>query len=79
MVMEHARNEANGLGNLRFEVASAQQYPGNGYDLVTIFVALHDMGDPVGAVAHAHKTLKSDGRDDLLCPVAHRGATSTAV
>ena len=34
-----------------FEVASAQDFPGKGYDLVTTFDCLHDMGDPVSAAA----------------------------
>ena len=32
--------------NTRFEVAHGQGFPGNGYDLVTFFDCLHDMGDP---------------------------------
>ena len=32
-----------------FEVATAKNFPGGGYDLVCLFDALHDMGDPVGA------------------------------
>lgn len=66
----HARNHANGLPNLRFEVARAQDYAGTGYDLVTMFDALHDMGDPVGAVAHVRETLKADGTLMLIEPMA---------
>ena len=33
------------------EIATAQTFTGTGYDLVTTFDALHDMGDPVGAAA----------------------------
>ncbi|MDA5284865.1 class I SAM-dependent methyltransferase [Streptomyces sp. Isolate_45] len=44
-----------------FEVASADDYPGTGYDLVTFFNALHDMGDPVSAAQHVHKSLDADG------------------
>ena len=36
-----------------FEVATAKEYPGADYDLVCHFDCLHDMGDPVGAAAHA--------------------------
>ena len=40
------------LDQITFEVASAKSYPKNGgYDLVTFFDCLHDMGDPVGAAA----------------------------
>ncbi|MGK9170750.1 methyltransferase domain-containing protein [Inquilinus limosus] len=66
----HARELAGGLGNVRFEVARAQDYQGNDYDLVTLFDALHDMGDPVGAAAHARRTLKSDGTLMLVEPMA---------
>ncbi|MET9438136.1 class I SAM-dependent methyltransferase [Streptomyces sp. NPDC006551] len=44
-----------------FEVASADDYPGTGYDLVCFFNALHDMGDPVAAAQHVHKSLDADG------------------
>ncbi len=51
----------HGLKNLRFEIASAQDFPGKDFDLVTIFDALHDMGDPVGACKHIKKSLAKDG------------------
>ena len=41
-----------------------------GFDLVTIFDALHDIGDPVGAVHHIAKTLKPDGTLMLVEPMA---------
>ncbi|MER5812480.1 class I SAM-dependent methyltransferase [Streptomyces sp. NPDC002033] len=44
-----------------FDVAAADDYPGTGYDLVTFFNALHDMGDPVSAAQHVHKSLDADG------------------
>ncbi|MDT9691781.1 class I SAM-dependent methyltransferase [Streptomyces sp. P9(2023)] len=44
-----------------FEVASADDYPGTGYDLVCFFNALHDMGDPVAAAQHVLKSLDADG------------------
>jgi ubiquinone/menaquinone biosynthesis C-methylase UbiE len=66
----HARRQADGLSNVRFEAARAQDYAGSGYDLVTMFDALHDMGDPVGAAAHACKSLKSDGTLMLVEPKA---------
>ena len=54
--------EAAGVGDrIRFEVASAQDYPGEGYDLVCVFDCLHDMGDPVGASAHVRETLTPTG------------------
>jgi SAM-dependent methyltransferase len=54
-----------------FHTASAQDYPGDGYDLVCIFDALHDMGDPVGAAAHIRRSLKPDGTWLLVEPFAH--------
>ncbi len=62
---------AGGLeGRLRFEVASAKQYPGKGYDLVCMFDCLHDMGDPVGAAAHVLSTLTDDGTWLIVEPYA---------
>jgi SAM-dependent methyltransferase len=66
----HARKHAEGLSNLRFEMARAQDFDGADYDLVTMFDALHDMGDPVGAIAHARKALKADGTLMLIEPMA---------
>jgi 2-polyprenyl-3-methyl-5-hydroxy-6-metoxy-1,4-benzoquinol methylase len=66
----HAQSHANGSGNLSFEVARAQDFFGTDYDLVTVFDALHDMGDPVGAAAHIRNTLKPDGTLMLVEPVA---------
>ena len=46
------RAEAAGLGTrITFDTAPAKSYPGTGYDLVTFFDCLHDMGDPVGDCA----------------------------
>ncbi|HEX8663850.1 MAG TPA: class I SAM-dependent methyltransferase [Beijerinckiaceae bacterium] len=68
--IEHARRHTGALGNVRFEVARAQDYEGSGYDLVTLFDALHDMGDPVGAVAHVRETLAPGGALMLVEPMA---------
>ena len=65
-----AREATKGVGNVRFEPARAQDFAGSGFDLVTMFDALHDMGDPVGAVAHARGALKSDGTLMLIEPMA---------
>jgi SAM-dependent methyltransferase len=54
----------------RFQVATADAYPGAGYDLVAIFDALHDMGDPLGAAAHIRQTLAPDGTFLLVEPYA---------
>lgn len=57
-------------GHCRFEVASAKNYPGNNYDLVTIFDALHDMGDPLGASQHVLTTLAPQGSWMIVEPYA---------
>lgn len=65
------RARESGLNNVRFEVAAAKHFPGSDYDLVAFFDCLHDMGDPVGAAAHARKSLKPDGTMLLVEPFAH--------
>jgi SAM-dependent methyltransferase len=54
----------------RFEVAPAAEVPGTGYDLVTMFDCLHDMGDPVGAARRIRESLASDGTLLLVEPAA---------
>ncbi|MFF5227650.1 class I SAM-dependent methyltransferase [Dactylosporangium sp. NPDC000521] len=46
-----------------FEVAPAAGFPApaGGYDLVTTFDALHDLGDPLGAARRVRETLRADG------------------
>ena len=65
-----AREHAKGLKNVRFETARAQDFAGYDFDLVTMFDALHDMGDPVGAAAHARKALNPNGTLMLVEPQA---------
>ncbi len=50
--MELAKKRAAEAGvteRVSFETASAQTFSGDGYDLVTTFDRLHDMGDPAAA------------------------------
>jgi SAM-dependent methyltransferase len=71
--IEAAREAAEraGVGDrVSFEVASAKDYPGSGYDLVAFFDCLHDMGDPVGALSHVRETLDDDGTVMLVEPYA---------
>jgi 2-polyprenyl-3-methyl-5-hydroxy-6-metoxy-1,4-benzoquinol methylase len=70
--IEHARRKAEkaGVGNARFEAVSAKELRGEGFDLVTFFDCLHDMGDPVGAARHAHEVLAPDGTAMLVEPFA---------
>jgi 2-polyprenyl-3-methyl-5-hydroxy-6-metoxy-1,4-benzoquinol methylase len=58
-------------GNTEFAVASAKDYPGEGYDLVAFFDCLHDMGDPVGAMTHVRETIAEDGTVMLVEPFAN--------
>ena len=68
--IECAQEKAKHLKNARFQTARAQDYVERGFDLVTMFDALHDMGDPVGAAQHARETLKPDGTFMLVEPMA---------
>ncbi len=71
--VDQARKRAaeEGLaGQVSFEAASAATFPGTGYDLVAIFDALHDMGDPVGAARHIRESLAPDGTFLLVEPNA---------
>jgi len=56
--------------NTEFQTASAKDYPGDGYDLVCFFDCLHDMGDPIGAMAHVRETIADDGAVMLVEPFA---------
>jgi 2-polyprenyl-3-methyl-5-hydroxy-6-metoxy-1,4-benzoquinol methylase len=72
--IERARAAASTAGvsdRVNFDMASAKDYPGSGYDLVTFFDCLHDMGDPVGAARHVHETLREDGTWLIVEPFAH--------
>jgi SAM-dependent methyltransferase len=66
---ERAR-EAGVSERVTFEVAAAVEHPGEGYDLVTMFDCLHDMGDPVGAARHVRQALAPDGTWMIVEPMA---------
>lgn len=71
--IETARARAAEAGvddRVRFEVASAQEFGGRGYDLVTMFDCLHDMGDPVGAARHVREVIADDGTWMIVEPMA---------
>src|SRR3954467_1737651 len=58
-----ARQRAEDAGvadRVRFETTLAAEHAGEGYDLVTMFDCLHDMGDPVGAARHVREALAPD-------------------
>jgi SAM-dependent methyltransferase len=56
--------------NTRFEVATAQDFPGRNLDLVTFFDCLHDMGDPLSAARRVRQALKPDGSWMVVEPAA---------
>jgi SAM-dependent methyltransferase len=71
--IELARKRAAGAGvadRVSFETASAQTFSGSGYDLVTTFDCLHDMGDPLGAARHVREALTTDGTWMIVEPAA---------
>jgi len=72
--IEMARNAAGKAGlseRVKFEVAPAKEYPGEGYQLVAFFDCLHDMGDPEGAARHVRKTLDPGGAWMIVEPFAN--------
>ncbi len=72
--VEQARRRAVDAGladRVSFEAASAADFPGEGYDLVAIFDALHDMSDPLTAARHVRETLADDGTLLLVEPYAN--------
>lgn len=72
IVEARAHAEQHGApDNVHFEAAPAKGFPGEEYDLITTFDALHDMGDPAGAAAHAYRALKADGSWLIVEPFAH--------
>jgi SAM-dependent methyltransferase len=71
--IETARQRGQDAGvaeRVTFEVAPAAGYSGTGYDLVTMFDCLHDMGDPAGAARHVRETLAPDGTWMIVEPAA---------
>ena len=58
-----------GITNVHFRIATAKDFPGD-YGFATIFDALHDMGDPVGAASHIKQSLRSDGAFMIVEPMA---------
>jgi SAM-dependent methyltransferase len=71
--IDTARERARDAGvndRVSFEVAAAAEIPGIGFDLVTTFDALHDMGDPVGAARHILRAVAPDGTWMVVEPMA---------
>jgi len=71
--IEAAKQNAAAAGvdsRIHFEVATAQEFPDNQYDLIAFFDCLHDMGDPVGACKRAAEVLAPDGVALIVEPMA---------
>ena len=71
--IERARDRAASASvgdRVTFERATADGFPGEGYDLVCHFDCLHDMGDPLGAARHVRETIADDGRWMIVEPFA---------
>ena len=69
--IEQAR--ANAAFRARFDVATAQDFPGRDYALITTFDCLHDELDPVAAARHIREALAPDGRWLIVEPLAGDG------
>ncbi len=67
----NAHAAAHGLGErVRFEAAPAKEIGETGFDLITMFDCLHDMGDPRGCARHMRGLLKEDGSWMIVEPIA---------
>jgi SAM-dependent methyltransferase len=72
--IEAARESAerNGVADrVTFTVSDAKSFPGKGFDFVTVFDCLHDMGDPIGAAAHVRQSLAKNGTWMIVEPFAN--------
>ncbi len=71
--IDEARRHAaeHGYGDrVRFEVAAAKEIAETGFDLVTMYDCLHDMGDPRGCAMHMRRILAPDGVWMIVEPIA---------
>jgi SAM-dependent methyltransferase len=62
--------EAGVADRVTVELGDSESWAGRDVDLVTFFDAFHDLGDPVGAAAHARGALAEDGTLMLVEPRA---------
>lgn len=62
---------AHGVAHrVRFETVPAKDIREGGFDLITMFDCLHDMGDPAGCAAHMRTLLTENGVWMLVEPIA---------
>lgn len=72
--VSHARKAADAAGvgdRVSFEVASATEVVGGPFDLMVFVDSLHDLGQPVAALARARRVLAADG---VVLLVEHAGS-----
>jgi len=67
---QSAAEKANVADRVKFEAASASDFPDAQYDLICFFDCLHDMGNPTSAIKHCFETLSSDGSILIVEPMA---------
>lgn len=70
--IEIARERAReaGVKNVTFLTASADDFPGEDYDMICFMDAFHDLGSPTRAAIHSKKALSKDGSLMLVEPFA---------
>ena len=71
--IDEARRHAgeHELGDrVRFEVATAKDIAEQGFDLITMYDCLHDMGDPRGCAGHMRRILAPGGSWMIVEPIA---------
>lgn len=71
--VEDARRHAaaHGLSDrVTFKAVSVKDITDTGFDLITAFDCLHDMGDPRGCARHMRRILKDDGAWMIVEPTA---------
>ncbi len=67
----HRAADAAGVQDrVKFDVAPADRFPGENYDLITFFDCFHDLGNPSGAARRACESLASDGAVMIVEPMA---------
>ena len=71
--IEHASRAAReaGVTNISFEVGDATQLSGRGYEFITCFDCLHDMGDPAAVATQIKGMLNPTGTWMIVEPFAH--------
>jgi len=62
--------DAGVADKVHFEVALAKDFKNEEFDLICFFDCLHDMGDPVGAMRNAFRSLSDDGSCLIVEPMA---------